>query len=229
MKKRILAVVAHPDDDILGCGGIFSKFKNNSLIKVLFIGEGSSCRYDLNESERGKILKEISYREKCAIKALKCLGVKNFKFINFPCGRLDTIPIIEINKIIEKEINLFKPNIIYTHSENDCNNDHRIVFRSTMMATRPNLKNSIESIFSFEILSSSEWNFTKQFEPNYFEILSKKNVNDKWKALNCYTSETQRYPLPRSKQGLFNLARVRGSQCGREFSEAFRLIRSFKK
>ena len=97
------------------------------------------------------------------------------------------------------------------------------------MATRPTLKRTIDEIFSFEILSSSEWNFTKEFSPNYFEILNKNNIEAKWKAFSFYKSETQKYPLPRSKQGIYNLAKIRGSQAGVELAEAFKLIRSFKK
>tara|TARA_B100001123_G_scaffold411982_1_gene508728 strand:+ start:162 stop:851 length:690 start_codon:yes stop_codon:yes gene_type:complete len=229
MKKKLLVVAAHPDDDILGCGGTLSKFKKNYLVKILFIAEGTSCRFQNLKANKKQIQKEVDAREKQAKKALRSLGIKLYKFTNFPCGRLDTIPIIEINKIIENEINTFEPNIIFTHSENDCNNDHRIIFRSTMMAARPNIKHLVEEIYSFEILSSSEWNFTKEFNPNYFEILRKKNIEDKWKALSFFKSEIQKYPLPRSKQGIFNLAKTRGSQAGVEFAEAFKLIRAFKK
>ena len=134
MKKKLLVVAAHPDDDILGCGGTLSKFKKNYLVKILFIAEGTSCRFQNLKANKKQIQKEVDAREKQAKKALRSLGIKLYKFTNFPCGRLDTIPIIEINKIIENEINTFEPNIIFTHSENDCNNDHRIIFRSTMMA-----------------------------------------------------------------------------------------------
>ena len=85
-----------------------------------------------------------------------------------PCGRLDTHPIIEINKILEEEINKYKPNIIFTHSENDTNNDHRVIYKSTMMATRPGIFKSLELVMSYEVLSSSEWNFS---EPSHQIIL----------------------------------------------------------
>lgn len=229
MKNKYLIIAAHPDDDILGCGATLSKLSKNNIIKVIFIGEGSSCRYDQVFKNKSLIKKTIRNRENCAKKALNCLGVKNFNFYNLPCGRLDTVPIIEINKIIEKEIKKFRPNVIYTHSENDCNNDHRIIFRSTMMAARPTSNEIVEKIFSFEILSSSEWNYTKEFSPNYFEILKEENVKKKWKALSYYKSEIQKFPHPRSKEGVYNLAKVRGSQAGEKYAEAFKLIREFRK
>jgi len=228
MKKKILVVAAHPDDDVLGCGGTISKLKKKHLIKVLFLAEGTSCRFE-NLFKKKQIQKEINVREKQAKKALKSLGVNLYKFFNLPCGRLDTIPIIEINKKIESEINTFRPNIIFTHSENDCNSDHKIIFKSVMMASRPNSKNTIEELYSFEVLSSTEWNFSNNFNPNYFQILNKKNVQDKWKAFRHFKSEIHKFPLPRTKSGIFNLAKVRGSQAGFEYAEAFKLIRFFKK
>ena len=104
MKNKYLIIAAHPDDDILGCGATLSKLSKNNIIKVIFIGEGSSCRYDQIFKNKSLIKKTIRNRENCAKKALNCLGKKNFNFYNLPCGRLDTVPIIEINKIIEKEI-----------------------------------------------------------------------------------------------------------------------------
>ena len=229
MKKKLLVIAAHPDDDILGCAGTISKLKKKYLINVLFIAEGTSCRFDNLKLKQNQIEKEINIREKQAKKALKSIGVNLHKFINLPCGRLDTIPIIDINKKIETEIESFKPNIIFTHSENDCNNDHSIVFKSVLMASRPNSKHTVEELYSFEVLSSTEWNFSNNFNPNYFQILNKKNIQDKWKAFKNFKSEIHKFPLPRTKLGIFNLAKVRGSQAGAEYAEAFKLIRIFKK
>tara|TARA_B100001250_G_scaffold414558_1_gene453872 strand:+ start:2674 stop:3360 length:687 start_codon:yes stop_codon:yes gene_type:complete len=228
MKRKILVIAAHPDDDILGCGGTLSKLKKKYIIKVFFLAEGTSCRFS-DLSKKKEIQKEIDLREKQAKKALKILGVNLYKFNNFPCGRLDSIPVIEINKKIENEIDNFKPNIIFTHSENDCNNDHKIIFKSVMMASRPNNQHTVEELYSFEVLSSTEWNFSNSFNPNYFQILNKKNIQDKWKAFKNFKSEIHKFPLPRTKSGIFNLAKVRGSQIGSEYAEAFKLIRSFKK
>ena len=98
-----------------------------------------------------------------------------------------------------------------------------------MMATRPLAKKVVKKIYSYEILSSSEWNYTEQFNPNYFEILSEQNVKSKWRALNFYKSEIQKFPHPRSQKGIYSLAKLRGSQAGEKYAEAFKLIREFKK
>ncbi len=228
MKKNILIIAAHPDDDILGCGGFISKYRAKSNIKVVFIAEGSSCRFlDLNKNIE-KIQRTIEVRNNFAVDALKVLGVKKISFYDLPCGRLDSIPVIEINKIIESELSMFKPDVVLTHAEHDTNNDHRIVFRSTLMATRPGKFKSLKTLLSFEVLSSTEWNFSKAFAPNHFESLSLKHLSLKWKALECFKSEIEEYPHPRSEKGLKTLAQFRGIQSGFKYAEAFKIIRNFK-
>ena len=103
--NRVLIIAAHPDDDILGCGGILSKYRNSTVqFKVVFIGEGTSCRYLKEEHGTSVVKKEMIKRNDFGVKALNLLGVDQHAFYNLPCGRLDSVPILEINKIIEKEI-----------------------------------------------------------------------------------------------------------------------------
>ena len=141
---------------------------------------------------------------------------------------MDQVPIIEINKIIENEIKNFKPDTVFTHSSDDTNNDHLIVHRATQMATRPGARIFVNKLFTYEILSSTEWRFTKTFTPNYFESLSESDVHNKWLALEKYISEIKEFPYPRSREGIFTLAKYRGIQSANTYSEAFRLIRAIK-
>ena len=224
--KKVLIIAAHPDDEVLGCGGTIANLIDHSVkIKIVFIAEGSSCRFDLHNSKLA--LKAIKDRNNFAKNALNKLGIKNYVFNNLPCGRLDNVPIIEINKIIENNLLNFEPDTVFTHSENDANNDHKIVFKSTIMATRPTSKIKVKKLFSYEVLSSSEWSFDRNFMPNFFFQLTKKNIELKWKALKEYKTEYKQFPFPRSKEGLFTLAKYRGMQSGVEYAEAFKLIRQF--
>lgn len=226
MKEKVLIIVAHPDDEVLGCGGYLSKYRNKKDFKIIFIGEGTSCRYEKSQSN-SKIKHEISKRQKQSIKCLKYLGIKNYVFYNMPCGRFDTVDIIDINKIIEKEINKFKPNKIFTHNSNDCNNDHRIINRSVMMASRPIVINQfLKDIVVFETISSTEWNFETQFTPNYFEILTEKHLNNKIKAFNFYKSEVQFGKMPRTNDGLKTLAKYRGKIISQKYAESFQIVRT---
>ena len=226
--KRVLIVAAHPDDEILGCGGLISKYSSKGTsFKILFIGEGSTCRFDNTGCQEG--LLEIKYRNNCAIKALDIFGVKDIEFNNLPCGQFDQVPIITINKIIEKCIVKYDPDTILTHSPCDANNDHKIVFNATIMATRPSLNNQVRTLMAYEVLSSSEWAYVDTFKPNYFEELTKKDIESKWRALSCYNSEVKEYPFPRSNDGIKTLAMMRGMQSGFMFAEAFHIIRMYQK
>ena len=121
IKKNVLIIAAHPDDEVLGCGGYIDKNKNSHNFKVIFLAEGSSCRYvDLIKNKK-KIQKDILIRKNSANKALKILGVKKVTFYENECGSLSKISQIKLNRIIEKEIMEFRPNIILTHSNYDLN------------------------------------------------------------------------------------------------------------
>ncbi len=230
MKKKILIIAAHPDDDVLGCGGLFAKYSKKFDFKVIFLCEGSSCRYKNLKKNELKIRKEIQYRELCAKKSLKLFSIKNISFYNNLCGRLHKVPQIKLNQIIENEIKRFKPSTIFTHSDKDLNSDHKAIFKSVMIATRPKIiKNIVTSIYTFEILSSTEWNFSSNFKPNYFINLNRLQLLKKWKAIKIYKSEIRNKPHPRSLFGVETLAKYRGMQSGNLYAEGFELVRKLKK
>jgi LmbE family N-acetylglucosaminyl deacetylase len=226
--KRALIIAAHPDDEILGCGGLISKYEPLGVtFKIVFMGEGSTCRFQDPTSEAA--VASIKQRNSAAKNALAFLKVEDFNFHDLPCGRFDQVPIISINKIIEREIFEFEPDTVFTHSPYDANSDHKIVFNSTIMATRPTTGNHVNRLMSYEVLSTSEWAFINTFTPNYFEALSEPEVDLKWQALALYESEIRSYPFPRSREGIRALAMMRGMQAGLMYAEAFHLIREFKK
>ena len=228
MKKKILILGAHPDDDVIGCGGFLSKNYKKYKFKVVFLSEGSSCRYKNLTLNKKKISKEINYRQSCAKKALKLFSIKDISFYNNQCGNLHKMSQIKLNQIIEKEINNFKPNIIFNHTDKDLNSDHKTINKSVLVASRPTqAKNKIDVIYSFEILSSTEWNYNNNFKPNYYESLSKKDIKKKWKALSFYKSEIKPKPHSRSFFGVESLSRYRGIQSGNLYAEAFEIIRKF--
>ena len=226
--KRVLIVAAHPDDEVLGCGATISKYRaTGSVFRVLFVAEGSSCRFDSPSdvlADAAKVQRTAS-----AERAMQLLGIDEFEFNNLPCGRLDQVPILDVNKIIERAVRDFAPDTVLTHAEHDVNNDHRIVFRSTLMATRPGAKNHVARVLSYEVPSSSEWSYSSQFLPNLFEEIFEKDLLQKCLALDCYESEVRPFPFPRSQQGLQTLAMFRGMQAGLKYAEAFQLVREFRR
>lgn len=219
--KRCLVIAAHPDDEVLGCGGIISRFIGETEFSVLFIAEGTSCRFgEINDECRV----EIKNRKQCSLKALNRLGVSRITFQDLPCGALDTISQLKINKIIEKEIKEFKPDTVFTHWAGDSNKDHQKVHDATIIATRP-YNSVVKNVFCYEVLSSSEWGFKNSFSPDTFYTLSPKDVENKCLAMSDYHTECKPWPYPRSSEGIETLAKYRGMQSGNYFAEAFKALR----
>ena len=220
---KTLVVAAHPDDEALGCGGLIAKLTNQGeQVRVIFIAEGTSCRYEVFNKQ---VEEEINFRNQCSVEALRSLGVSSYNFYNLPCGRLDKEPIIEIAKIIEKEILDYMPTTVLTHSSIDVHNDHKITYRAAVQATRP-VGKIVKNLLSFEVLSSTEWNYIEAFMPSIFVDVTS-TINAKINAMHCYSTEQPKYPHPRSDKGIKALASMRGSQSGVKYAEGFKVIRSF--
>ncbi len=226
-KDRILIISAHPDDEVIGCGGtILKAIDLGAKVSVLFLGEGVSTRYPNNENSKA-CKAAIKFREQSALKCLKSLGIRNFKFNHFLCTRFDTYPILNFVRIIENFIGQAKPNIIFTHNESEVNIDHVVTNKATEIACRPISKLSVKKIYAYEAVCSSNFKFKKNFSPDtYVDI--KKYIKRKIKALKYYKNEIRNYPFPRSTLGIETQARYRGMQSGLEFAEAFELLRSIE-
>ena len=210
--KKILVIASHPDDEVLGCGGTLIKYsKMDYEIRIVFMTNGVSSRSKIKNNE---ILK----RKKAAIKACKILGANKPKFFNFKDNQMDSVPLLKIVKVIESEINLFKPSIIFTHFNGDLNIDHEITSRATLTACRPTLNHPVKSLFMFYVPSSTEWSHNKNkknFIPNWFEDISKSDKQKKL-ALNCYKTEMRKWPHPRSLKNISNFQNVFASEVGQK-------------
>jgi N-acetylglucosamine malate deacetylase 1 len=226
MKKNnsILVIAAHPDDEVLGCGGTIAKYTKDKIeVNILFISDGESSR---KLSKKKKSFK-INKRKKNAIAAAKILGANKPFFLDLPDNELDGYPILKIIKKIERHIFLLNPSIIFTHFQNDLNIDHQIVSNAVVTACRPQGKNSVKSIFFFEVPSSTEWKIglkSKLFNPNWFENISA-TKNKKFRALEVYKKELRKWPHPRSVKGVKSLVSWRGATAGVDAAEAFMLGR----
>ena len=222
---RVLVIGAHPDDEILGCGGVMAKLrKRGAAVRVLFVGEGSSCRFSAADRHNPECSVAIGERQKAARTALARIGVEEMTFLDAACGQFDTIPLIEIGKSIESEIAAFGPDTVLTHSHVDANNDHRITFQAALQATRPGALNHVASVLSYEVLTSTEWRFVESFLPNYF-VSIEDEIEAKVDAMAAYTTETKPFPFPRSAENIRALAMLRGAQAGVSFAEAFHVVR----
>jgi len=223
MKKKVLIVAAHPDDEVLGCGGTIARLvKERHEAYTLILGEGITSRDRSRNREKRE--KEINRLKEQIYKANELLGVKEVFTFDFPDNRFDSVDFLDIVKAIEEVKNKLKPEIVFTHSKSDLNIDHQITHKAVITATRPMQNESVKEIYAFEVLSSTEWNYPLSFSPNvYFDIGD--TLERKLKAMTEYKSELREYPHPRSLKGIEIKARQRGMEVGFYYAEAFECIR----
>lgn len=222
--SKILVVAAHPDDEILGVGATVAKrTANGDAARAIILGEGQTSRWEKREDVPKNVLSEL---HEDTLNAAKCVGYEKVYFADFPDNRFDSVDLLNIVKYIETVIKEFLPEIVYTHHGGDLNVDHQMTYNAVLTATRPVGDYPVKEIYSFETLSSTEWDFSYQnpFRPNVFEDVGK-FMQIKSEAMRCYHSELCEFPHPRSIKGLNMSAQKYGSVVGQEFSEAFMLIR----
>lgn len=224
MNKSILVLAAHPDDEVLGCGGTIAKLaRQGATIHVAFLADGVSSRSgDLTAQQA-----ELASRRIAAQKACDILGVKSLSFGDFPDNRMDTIALLDIIKPIEALVAKFQADTVFTHHAGDVNIDHRRIHEAVSAACRPQPGYPVKTVLCFEVPSSTEWQLSGSapaFAPNWFVDISD-SLDLKLAALEAYTAELRPWPHPRSRQGVEHLARWRGATVGVGAAEAFILGR----
>ncbi len=213
--KNVLVVAAHPDDEILGCGGTILKHARKG--DNVFV-----CIVTVSDDRWSK-----EYKDKKIIEAKmvdKELLVKKRFYCNLPTTSLNAVPSHEVNKKIYDVFNEIKPDIVYTHFKGDVNEDHRVIFNAVLVCARP--VDKLMSVRCFETVSSTEWG-SQGFFPNFYVILDEEAMSKKKKAFSFYTSEVKEYPHPRSMQGLENIAKKRGNEICKNYAEAFIIVNEY--
>ena len=235
---NVLIIAAHPDDEILGMGGTISKHtakKDN--VTIIYMATGITARRDTSNSEHEikSVSKEtqkqwqedIEKLREDAKKSAELLNVNDVKFYDFPDNEMDGIHLLNVVKVIEKEIESLKPDRIYTNHYSDLNVDHKVVFNAVLTACRPTTY-FVNEILSFEVLSSTEWSYPNSFNPNYF-INIENHVDKKIDAMKLFESEIRDFPRPRSSENMRSVAMRWGSVAGFKAAEAFEIIRRIEK
>jgi len=227
MTKSILVVAAHPDDEVIGCGGVIARHADfGDSVHLLIIAEGITSReHQRNRSHSHNELRDIGLAAK---KAAQILGATSIELLDYPDNRLDSVDRLDLIKSIEQRVALFQPETVYLHHSGDVNIDHRIVHDAVITACRPTPGHSVKRLLSFEAVSSTEWQPPTSapiFQPNWFVDISL-YWQSKKEALQAYSSEMREWPHPRSIKALHHLAQWRGAQVGCDAAEAFHLLRN---
>jgi len=221
MNKQILIIAAHPDDEVLGCGGTIAlHVKDGDSVHVLFLGDGVSSRGDSDPNL-------ITARKESAVKACEVLGAAIVGFEKFPDNMFDTVPLLNIARVVESAKKEINPQIIYTHHGGDLNIDHRITCQAVLTAFRPQPDEVFSEIRAFETNSSTEWSTSAimpPFIPDTFVDITpylEKLLN----AYSYYADEIREEPHARSLEALKIAALRRGRETGLHAAEAFMTLR----
>jgi len=226
--ESVLVVAAHPDDEVLGCGGTMARLANEGQeVRIAILAEGMTSRYQEREQADQKQLRHLHSNAQHAADKVRA---KELVLCKLPDNRLDTVPLLEVVKLVEDLIEKFNPAVIYTHHPGDLNVDHGVVHRAVLTATRPIPGQRVREIYAFEVPSSTEWAFQRlepSFRPSVFVDISA-TLETKVSALACYDTETRKFPHPRSPEAVRAIAMRWGSVAGFQAAEAFELIRSLR-
>lgn len=225
---RVLVVVAHPDDEVLGAGGTIKLMTDAGIdVSLLVFTDGVSARFSdsLNDEKKTNARTD---RNEAFHKACSILGIKHFELLDYPDNRLDTCAALILAQEIERRIEQYKPNLIFSHTSEDLNQDHRAVSNAVDIASRPlvNLNSDtheqLHGVVNFAVISSMEFCFNNTFKPNLFVDISSQ-IDDKKKALAVYDKEVNSYPHPRSAEGLEIHAKYNALKVAENFCEAFNI------
>ncbi|MDN3691682.1 PIG-L deacetylase family protein [Chryseobacterium tructae] len=219
--NRVVVVAPHPDDEIIGCGATIAKhIKSGDEVTIIVAtnaSEGAPELFPMSQVENVRAE---------AVAAHQFLGVKETVFLDFPAPALNAFPEFKISLEIAKVFQRIKPTHLYLPHPGDIHQDHKAIYRASLVAARPQGSDKISNIYCYETLSETEWTpmQEKPFVPNHFidvtDVFSKKA-----EAMKFFTSQIKHFPHSRSVETFEALAMYRGSTVGVERAEAFSVER----
>ncbi|MCY4237604.1 MAG: PIG-L family deacetylase [Rhodospirillaceae bacterium] len=220
----VLVIAAHPDDEILGCGGTLARHTaGGDVVHLLIVAEGATSR-DPNR-DFGSRESDLAAIKAAASRAAVVIGAEAPHMLGLPDNRLDTLPLLDVIKHIEAIVEAVMPEIIYTHHAGDLNVDHRIVHQAAVTACRPLPGSSVRAIYAFETVSNTEWQSGGDpFRPQRWVDIEP-FLESKRRALEAYAAEMRPFPHARSREAVEALARVRGAAVGLAAAECFMVVR----
>ena len=227
MQTPILVVAAHPDDEVLGCGGTLARMAiEGRAVHILFVADGETSRTGdgLPSIDPARLVARATAAESACV----LLGCTSVETLALPDNRLDGVVLLDIVKRIEIVLERYRPSTVLTHHAGDVNIDHRVVHDAVITACRPQPGRPVKELLFFEVPSSTEWRPRESgeaFNPNWFVDITA-TLGVKLEALQLYEGELRDFPHPRSLRAVEALARWRGATVGVEAAEAFVLGRN---
>lgn len=217
----VLVIAAHPDDEVLGCGGTIARLSaDGHAVHVLLLADGESSRMSAPAAVSPDLL---SARNTAASEAGRIMGCASISVHTLPDNRLDGMDLLDVVKLVEQFVERIKPATVFTHHGGDVNVDHTVVHEAVLAACRPQPGHCVKNLYFFEVPSSTEWRPPGSgvpFHPNHFVDISS-SLSVKLRALEAYGAELRPFPHPRSLKAAQSLAEWRGATAGFLAAEAF--------
>ena len=217
--SSVLVVAPHPDDEVLGCGGVIARHvASGDDVYVAIVSKGAAEVYPPELVAR--------VREESLL-ANQALGTKRLLFLDFPAPRLDGVPAASLASAIRDVVVQVRARTVYLPHHGDLHGDHKAVYWATLVASRPNGGFYPARVLCYETPSETEWGApipSDAFVPTVFVDVSR-YLDVKQQAMKCYRSQLTLSPGARSLVSIESLARVRGCAIGVTAAEAFCLVR----
>lgn len=217
---NVLALVAHSDDEAVGCGGtLFRHAEKGDNVFLIVMADGVTSRAGSERHKRG-----VALEQSCDI-----LGIELIKQFDYKDNQLDRYPLLNLVQAVEDVTRHLEFDIIYTHSRGDLNVDHRVVYDIAMTVFRPLPRQRVKAVYAFETLSATHWFGPREsFQPSCFVDIDRVWPRKK-QAMESYQMEIMDFPHARSIETASSLATFRGSSVGVSKAEAFEVIRMVDK
>jgi LmbE family N-acetylglucosaminyl deacetylase len=217
---KILVIAPHPDDEVLGCGGIMKKYADlGHSVYVLVVTRGTPRLYSDDKIEN--VRKE-------ALTAHRILGVTETRFLDFHAPELDVTAVADVARAVAEVIRDWGIEELYLPHRGDIHKDHAAVFQAGLVAARPVGNYTVKRIYCYETLSETEWAppfGDDAFIPTHFVDIAG-SMEAKKEAMACFHSQVRPFPSTRSLETIETLAMFRGATVGFFRAEAFMTIRT---
>lgn len=222
--KKIMVVSAHPDDEILGCGG--------TLIKHRELGDKIDWLITTNICEnQGFSKNKVDSRQEEIIAVEKRLKINKTYKLNYPTMCLSDESLLTLIPKISIIFKESQPEVIYILNRSDAHSDHLITFKAVMACTKSFRYPFVKQVLMYECISETEFGAIlpeNHFLPTYFVDISS-YLNEKIDIMSIYESEMGEHPFPRSNKNIEALATFRGATAGVKYAEAFQVIKIIDK
>ena len=215
--EKLLVIAPHSDDEVLGCGGLISKIKNDGgKVYVLIFNLGFEKNDTKDSQEKRK--KEVH-------DAMNALNVDDFHLVHDQPDNnrdLDAKPLHSLIEIIESTSNVslekISPTIVAIPTIFSHHQDHVHLHHACIAALRPISTPVSNIVLSYEAPEHSRWSASGIFEPNLFVEIDDV-IDKKIEAFLKYNSQVR--PGGRDTDSIRNQAKYRGQEVGKNLCEAF--------